>query len=82
MSEQVDTKIIREFIRLAIHYKGKAGFGSKMTETSVQKTLYELKRQLPDSNRIKNQLPYYWFKAGAFSEFVKAELENMSFEKS
>jgi len=78
MSSQVDMTLLRELIRLTLHYKGKSGFGSKMTETSIQKTLYELKRKLPETNPIKEQLPYYWFKAGAFSEFVKQELENMS----
>ena len=77
MAEQVDMALLRELIRLTLHYKGKAGFGSKMTETSMQKTLYELKRKLPEVNPIKEQLSYYWFKAGAFSEFVKRELESM-----
>jgi len=80
MSLQINDSLIKELIKLSLKYREKAGFGSKLTETAIQKTLYELKRNLPSDNPIKEQLPYYWFKAGAYSEFVTKTLEKMTQE--
>ena len=75
MDASVDSKVVMEMIRLLISYTD----GKRLTTTSIHKRLYELKHRLPDSNPVKGHLPYYWFKAGAFSEYVQegiTELEN------
>lgn len=66
--------VTMEMIRLLLVYAD----GRALTTTRVQKLLYELKRRLPENNPVREHLPYYWFKAGAFSEHVSdgiAELE-------
>lgn len=66
--------VTMEMIRLLLSYVD----GRALTMTVVQKLLYELKRRLPENNSVREHLPYYWFKAGAFSEYVSegiAELE-------
>jgi hypothetical protein len=75
-SEEIGTTI-KELIRLSLVFREYAGFGSQLTTTAIQKVLYELKRQLPDNNPIKERLPYYWFMAGPFSEFVATSLDDM-----
>ena len=75
MDASVDSKVVMEMIRLLISYTD----GKRLTTTSIHKRLYELKRRLPDNNPVKGHLPYYWFRAGAFSEYVQegiTELEN------
>lgn len=67
MDASVDSRVVMEMIRLLISYTD----GKRLTTTSIHKRLYELKRRLPDSNPVKGHLPYYWFKAGAFSEHVQ-----------
>lgn len=62
-----------EMIRLSLEYRSSKG----LTKTGVQKALYELKRGLPEGNSVGAHLPYYWFKAGAFSEHVAEGLEDL-----
>lgn len=62
-----------EMIRLSLEYRSSKG----LTKTGVQKALYELKRDLPEGNSVGAHLPYYWFKAGAFSEHVAKGLEDL-----
>lgn len=72
MKSSADSTVM-EMIRLLLKYSGNA-----QTMTGVQKMLYELRRRLPENSPVRERLPYYWFKAGAFSERVRegmAELE-------
>jgi len=69
---------IKELIRLSLTYRESAGFGSKLPTTAIQKVLYELRRKLPEDHLIRARLPYYWFKAGPYSEYVDRSLEGMS----
>lgn len=80
MSTQINKNLLRELIKLSLRYGESAGFGSKLTEKTIQKMLYELKRNLPETNPIKEQLPYYWFKAGVYSEYIAKELDVMTVE--
>jgi len=66
---------IEEIIRLCLLYRSKKGVGT--TRTGIVKSLYELKKNLPENNSIKEKLAYYWFKAGPFSEYVVAALDKM-----
>lgn len=64
-----------ELVRLLLKSRESAGFGNKYFETGIQKTLYRLKSLLPETNSIKEQLAYYWFKAGAYSEYVTESID-------
>lgn len=76
MSHSVENDLtIEEIIRLCLLYRAKKGLAT--TRTGVVKSLYELKRSLPEDNSIKDKLAYYWFKAGPFSENVVAALDKM-----
>lgn len=76
MSHSVENDLaIEEIIRLCLLYRAKKGLAT--TRTGVVKSLYELKRNLPDDNSLKEKLAYYWFKAGPFSENVVAALDKM-----
>jgi len=78
MAASINEDRINELIRLSLNYRNKAGLGSKLTETAIQKILYELKRNLPETNPIRDDLAYYWFKAGVYSEYVTHGLEKMT----
>ena len=65
--------VVMEMIRLSLEYRS----GKGLTKTGVQKVLYELKRSLPEGNRVGEHLPYYWFKAGPFSERVARGLDDL-----
>lgn len=65
---------VMEMIRLSLEYRSG---GKGLTRTGVQKVLYELKRSLPEGNRVGEHLPYYWFKAGPFSERVARGLDDL-----
>lgn len=69
---------IEELIRLCLLYRSKKGLST--TRTGIVKSLYELKRNLPDENPLKEKLAYYWFKAGPFSEYVVSALDKMTSE--
>ena len=72
---------IKELIRLCLKYRASVDLEPKLTETAIQKILYKLKCELPQSNKIKDELPYYWFKAGAYSELVSNTLHKMQRNK-
>ncbi len=67
--------VVMEMIRLSLEYRSG---GKGLTRTGVQKVLYELKRSLPEGHRVGESLPYYWFKAGPFSEHVARALMTCS----
>ena len=46
MSTQINENLLRELIKLSLKYGEGAGFGSKLTEKTIQKMLYELKRSI------------------------------------
>lgn len=48
-----------------------------LTRTSLQKTLYALRCELPPSNYVRFHLAYYWYRAGAFSEYVAEAIDEM-----
>ena len=66
--------VVMEMIALSLKYRSG---GKGLTKTGVQKVLYELKRSLPEGNRVGEHLPYYWFKAGPFSERVARGLDDL-----
>ena len=66
--------VVTEMIRLSLKYRSG---GKGLTKTGVQKVLYALKRGLPEGNRVGEHLPYYWFKAGPFSERVARGLDDL-----
>lgn len=71
MKSGVDSTVM-EMIRLLLKYSGNA-----QTMTGVQKRLYELRRRLPENSPVRERLPYYWFKAGAFSDHVQVGIAEM-----
>jgi hypothetical protein len=74
---KLEEGIIKELIRLCLKYREEVEPEPRLTATAIQKVLYRLKCELPESNKIKRQLPYYWFKAGAYSPYVYHMLEDM-----
>lgn len=66
--------VVTEMIRLSLQYRSG---GKGLTKTGVQKVLYALKHDLPEGNRVGQHLPYYWFKAGPFSEHVARGLDDL-----
>jgi len=48
---------------------------AKFTETALQKILFRLKMSLPPTNMVRGELAYYWYKAGAYSEFVSHAID-------
>lgn len=40
-------------------------------KTTIQKVLYSLKNELPEDNKIRRYLPYYWYLHGPHSDIVK-----------
>lgn len=73
-AEDAGQYAVMEMIVLSLKY-GINGKG--LTKTAVQKVLYELKRSLPEGNRVGDSLPYYWFEAGPFSEHVARGLDDL-----
>ena len=70
-----------ELIRLYLRYGESHGFGNKCTEAEIQHILYKLKQNLPETNPIWEQLPYYWFKVGPYSEYVSDGIKKLHAEK-
>ena len=72
--EDAGQDAVMEMIVLSLKYRIN---GKGLTKTAVQKVLYELKRSLPEGNRVRDSLPYYWFEAGPFSEHVARGLDDL-----
>ncbi|MCY4490451.1 MAG: hypothetical protein OXC46_03190, partial [Thaumarchaeota archaeon] len=70
-----------ELIRLFLRYRESHGFGNKCTEVEIQHILYKLKQNLPETSPIREQLPYYWFKAGVYSEYVSEGIKKLHAEQ-
>lgn len=72
--EDAGQDVVMEMIVLSLKYRIN---GKGLTRTGVQKVLYELKRSLPEGNRVGEDPPYYWFEAGPFSEHVARGLDDL-----
>lgn len=81
MYQGLDSNITKEIVRLCFVQRMNAGWDPIYTETAIQKALHRLKLNLAESNSVKQNLPYYWFKGGPFSEIVAATLEEMTDDK-
>ncbi len=54
------------------------GIGTPIYKTAIHKILYKLYTVLPDDNKIRDQLPFYWYNYGPFSEVVAGELSALA----
>ena len=50
---------------------------AKPSKTTIHKVLFILKSELPESNKIKGELPFYWYKYGPFSEVVANSINDV-----
>ena len=51
-----------------------------VSKTAIHKILFKLKRELPENNMIKEELPFYWYNYGPFSEVINTKI--IEFKKS
>jgi len=79
MSE-IDIVLIKELIRLVFSTFNNLKNQSKLPKKTIQKILYRVKQQLPDDNPIKEQLAFYWFQAGPYSEIIDEGIRQMKNE--
>ena len=49
-----------------------------VTKRHVSIALFLAKERLPDDNRVKHDLAYYWYREGPYSEVVHANLDHMA----
>ena len=75
-NDQYGNPAIQEAIRIAMQRLSKNG-KIRVTKKHMLKVLFLAKERLPDDNRIKHDLAYYWYKEGPYSEAVYANLEQM-----
>ena len=68
--------LIQEAIRVAVQRLPKRG-RSGVTKKHILKVLFLARERLPDGNRVKRDLAYYWYKEGPYSEAVYANIDHM-----
>lgn len=74
-------KIIQELIRICVSkHMEKKKF--PISETKLQKILYKVKTKMPDSNPLKDSLPYFWYLHGPYSTYLIELKEKMISEGS
>jgi len=50
------------------------------TATNLHKSLFKLKKELPENEHLQCILPYYWYRHGPFSEVVAQAVEQMELD--
>ena len=68
--------LVQEAIRVAVQRLPKRG-RSGVTKKHILKVLFLARERLPDDNRVKRDLAYYWYKEGPYSEVVYANIDHM-----
>ncbi|MBR6024921.1 MAG: hypothetical protein IK044_08235 [Methanobrevibacter sp.] len=53
-----------------------------INEFSVQKIIYQIKMDLNNKRSLYNQLPYYWYYYGPYSELVHDSFNNINFNEN
>lgn len=48
-----------------------------LSKKAVLKILFQAKKRLPDDNPIKDALPFYWYKAGPYSDVIYAAIGSL-----
>lgn len=67
---------VQETIRVTIHRLSKNDRAGA-TKKYILKVLFLARENLPDDNRVRHDLAYYWYKEGPYSEVVYANLDQM-----
>lgn len=73
---RVSNPTVQEAIRVTMQRLPKGG-RSGVTKKHILKVLFLAKERLPDGNRVKRDLAYYWYREGPYSEVVYANLDHM-----
>lgn len=73
---QMSNPTVQEAIRVAIQRLSKNN-RSGVTKKHILKVLFLARERLPDGNPVKQDLAYYWYKEGPYSEVVYANLNYM-----
>ena len=68
--------VVQEAIRVAMQRLSKHG-KANVTKKHILKVLFLAKERLPDDNRVKHDLAYYWYMEGPYSEAVYANFDHM-----
>ena len=68
--------VIRDLVRV-VFSKMSARKRRNLSKKAVLKILFQARKRLPDSNPIKDALPFYWFKAGPYSDVIYAAIESL-----
>lgn len=50
------------------------------TKFNILKILFKLKKELPDNNPLKENIPYYWYLHGPYSDVVDHDLKSLVFK--
>lgn len=67
---------VQETIRVAIQRLSKGGKRS-VTKKHILKVLFLARERLSDNNHVKQDLAYYWYRDGPYSEVIYANLDHM-----
>ncbi|MBI1658078.1 MAG: hypothetical protein IS632_04805 [Thaumarchaeota archaeon] len=67
---------VQEAIRVAMQRLSKDG-KRRVTKKHILKVLFLARERLPDGNSVKQELAYYWYKEGPYSEIVDANIDHM-----
>lgn len=73
---QYDNPTVQETIRIAMQRLSKSGRAG-VTKKHILKVLFLARENLPVDNRIRDDLAYYWYKEGPYSEVIYANLDRM-----
>jgi hypothetical protein len=73
-----DPNIIKEIVAEVFRILWAHNKEPHLTKTSLQKVLYALRCELPETNYVRAHLAYYWYRAGPFSEYVAMAIDEMA----
>lgn len=74
--EQEANPAVQETIRAAMQQLAKDG-KPRVTKKHILKVLFLARERLPDDSHIKQDLAYYWYMEGPYSEVVDANMDHM-----
>lgn len=75
-NDQEGNLAVQEAIRIVMQRLSRNG-KVNVTKKHMLKVLFLAKERLPEDNRIKHDLAYYWYREGPYSEVVYANLDHM-----
>ena len=72
-----EQRTVQELVRIVFARMCTRNNRRNISKKDVLKILFQAKKTLPDSNPIKNIVPYYWYKDGPYSTMIYEIMDNL-----